>query len=172
MALPSSTTARAHHRTPDADTLGTAVAASQAGSSRSRLPGGPVVIAADYPLLDIIWTMLVFFGWVIWFWLLITVFADLFRRHDISGWGKAGWTLLLIVLPFLGVLIYMIAQGKEMAERSASDARARRGEFEEYVRDVAADTGPSDQIAKAKQLFDSGAIDQAEFDRIKQKALA
>ena len=131
-----------------------------------------MVIAADYPLMDIIWTMLVFFGWVIWFWLLITVFAYLFRRHDISGWGTAGWTLLVIVLPFLGVLIYMIAQGKEMAERNASDARARRGEFEEYVRDVAGESGPSDQIAKAKQLLDSGAIDQAEYEGIKRKALA
>ena len=131
-----------------------------------------MVIAADYPLMDIIWTMLVFFGWVIWFWLLITVFSDLFRRHDISGWGKAAWTLLVIVLPFLGVLIYMIAQGKEMAERSASEVRARRGEFEDYVRDVAADSGPSDQIAKAKDLLDRGAIDQAEFEGIKRKALA
>jgi hypothetical protein len=131
-----------------------------------------MVIAADYPLLDIVWTMLVFFGWVIWFWLLITVFGDLFRRHDISGWGKAAWTLFVIVLPFLGVLIYLIAQGKEMAERNASEVRARRGEFEEYVRDVATNGGPSDQIAKAKDLLDRGAIDQAEYERIKQQALA
>src|ERR687897_215001 len=115
-------------------------------------------LAADYPFIDILGSMLIFFGFVIWIGLLFTIFADLFRRHDISGWGKAGWTLLVIVLPLLGVLIYMIAQGKEMAERSASDARARRGEFEEYVRDVAAKEGPSDQIAKAKQLLDSGAI--------------
>ena len=131
-----------------------------------------MVIAADYPLMEIVWTMLVFFGWVIWFWLLITVFADLFRRHDISGWGKAGWMLLVIVLPFLGVLLYMIAQGKELAERSASEAAARRGEFEGYVREVASNGGPSDQIAKAKDLLDRGAIDQAEFEGIKRQALA
>jgi hypothetical protein len=68
-----------------------------------------MLYASDYPFLDVFWTMLVFFGWVIWFWLLITVFADLFRRHDISGWGKAGWTAFVIVLPFLGVFIYLIA---------------------------------------------------------------
>jgi hypothetical protein len=129
-------------------------------------------VAADYPFLDVLWTMLIFFAWVIWFWLLITVFADLFRRHDISGWGKAAWTLFVIVLPFLGVLIYMIAQGKHMAERTSSEAGASRAQFEDYVRDVAANGGPSDQIAKAKDLLDRGAIDQAEFDQIKRKALA
>lgn len=115
-------------------------------------------IAADYPFLDIFWTMLIFFAWVIWFWLLITVFADLFRRHDISGWGKAAWTLFVIVLPYLGVFVYLIAQGKHMAERKLADAQASRG--------------PSDQIAQAKQLLDSGTIDAAEFELIKRKALA
>ena len=76
-----------------------------------------MVLASDYPFLDVLWTMLVFFAWVIWFWLLITVFADLFRRHDISGWGKAGWIVLCVILPYLGVLIYLIAEGKGMAER-------------------------------------------------------
>ena len=129
-------------------------------------------LAADYPLLDIIWTMLVFFGWVIWFWLLITVFGDLFSRHDISGWGKAGWMLLVVVLPYLGVFIYLIAQGVHMAERKGEETRARRAQFDDYVREVASNGGPTDQIAKAKELLDSGAIDAAEFDRLKQKALA
>ena len=129
-------------------------------------------IAADYPLLDIIWTMLVFFGWVIWFWLLIVVFGDLFSRHDISGWGKAGWTVLLVALPFLGVLIYMIAQGAHMAERKGAETRARRASTEEYIRDVASGGGPADEIARAKGLLDSGAISEAEFQQIKQKALA
>jgi len=129
-------------------------------------------IAADYPFLDIVGTMLVFFAWVIWFWLLITVFSDLFRRHDISGWGKAGWSALVIVLPYLGVFIYLIAQGKHMAERSAAEVKARRAEFDDYVRDVASNGGPTDQIAKAKELLDSGAIDAAEFDQIKRRALA
>jgi hypothetical protein len=127
--------------------------------------------AADYPFLDILWTMVVFFAWVIWFWLLITVFADLFRRHDISGWGKAAWTVCLIALPFVGVLAYLIAQGKRMAERSGAEAQAHRAAFDDYVREVATD-GPSDQIAKAKQLLDGGTIDAAEFERIKRKALA
>jgi len=129
-------------------------------------------IAADYPFLDVFWTMLVFFCWVIWFWLLITVFADLFRRHDISGWGKAGWTAFVIVLPFLGVLVYLIAQGQHMAERKLADAEASRAAFDDYVRQAAGDAGPSDQIARAKQLLDSGAIDAAEFDQLKRKALA
>jgi hypothetical protein len=129
-------------------------------------------VAADYPFLDILWTMLVFFAWVIWFWLLITVFSDLFRRHDISGWGKAGWTVLVIVLPYLGVFAYLVAQGKHMAERRDAEMRAGKAALDDYVRSVGADGGPSDQIAKAKQLLDSGAIDAAEFEEIKRKALA
>jgi hypothetical protein len=129
-------------------------------------------VAADYPLLDIIWTMLVFFGWVIWFWLLITVFSDLFRRHDISGWGKAGWSLLVIVLPYLGVFMYLIAQGSHMAERRERDMQTSRAAFDDYVRDVASNGGATDQIAKGKQLLDSGAIDAAEFEQLKRKALA
>jgi len=131
-----------------------------------------LVTAADYPFLDIVGTMLVFFAWVIWIWLLITVFADIFRRHDIGGWHKAGWIALVIILPYLGVFIYLIAQGKHMAERNVKDVEARTAAFNDYVRNVAADSGPTGQIAQAKQLLDSGAISQAEFDQIKQKALA
>src|SRR5215208_8209272 len=105
--------------------------------SKARVRRFLMVIAADYPLMDIIWTMFVFFAWVMWFWLLITVFSDLFRRHDTSGWGKAGWTVLLLVLPFVGVLIYMVAQGKHMAERNTAQAEANRAQFDNYVRDVA-----------------------------------
>jgi uncharacterized membrane protein len=129
-------------------------------------------LAADYPLLDVIWTMLVFFGFVIWFTLMITVFGDIFRRPDISGWGKAGWMLLVVALPFLGVFIYMIAQGARMAERKREETRARRAEFDDYVREVASNGGPTDQIAEAKGLLDSGAINAAEFEQLKQKALA
>ena len=131
-------------------------------------------IAADYPLMDIIWTMLVFFGWMIWFWMLITVLMDVFGRHDIGGWGKAGWTLMMIVLPFLGVLIYLIAEGKDMAERRASDVIKNKAAFDDYVRTVATDggAGPASELAKAKELLDAGAIDQAEFEQLKAKALA
>ena len=131
-----------------------------------------MVIAADYPLMDIIWTMFVFFAWVIWFWLLITVFSDLFRRHDISGWGKAAWSLFVIVLPYLGVFVYLISQGKEMAERRSAEVQASRASFDDYVRDVAANGGATGQIAKAKELLDTGAIDASEFEQLKRAALA
>jgi hypothetical protein len=131
-----------------------------------------VPIASEYPLLNIIWTMLVFFGLVIWIRLLFTVFADLFRRHDISGWAKAGWMLFAIVLPFLGVLVYLGTQGEGIAERSAKQAQAAQSQFDQYVRDTAGAGGATEQIAKAKELLDSGAISQAEFDSIKQKALS
>ena len=130
-----------------------------------------MVFAADYPFMDVFWTMMVFFFWVIWIWILVTVLVDLFRRHDISGWGKTAWALFVIVLPYLGVFVYLITQGKHMAERRAEEIRASRAAFDDHVRSVAA-TDPSDQIAKAKELLDSGAIDQAEFDQLKRKALA
>jgi hypothetical protein len=127
-------------------------------------------IAADYPFLNVLWTMIIFFCWVAWIWILITVFIDLFRRDDIGGWGKAGWVVFLIVLPFLGVLIYLIAQHDGMRERSARQARAQKQEFDEYVRETAG--GPTSEIAKAKELLDSGAITQEEFDALKAKALS
>jgi hypothetical protein len=131
-----------------------------------------MVIAADYPFLDVFWTMLVFFGWVIWIFLLIRIFTDLFRRHDTSGWVKAGWIVFVIVLPFLGVLVYLIANGKGMAERDQSDATAAKAQFDDYVKSVAASEGPAAEIEKAKRLLDSGAITQAEFEAIKAKAVA
>jgi Phospholipase_D-nuclease N-terminal/Short C-terminal domain len=132
-----------------------------------------MVFAADYPFLDVFWTMLVFVFWVIWIWILVTVLMDLFRRHDISGWGKAAWTLFVIVLPYLGVFIYLITQGREMAERRASDVRAGQAAFDDYVRNVAGSGGgATDEIARAKELLDRGAIDQAEFEQLKRKALA
>jgi hypothetical protein len=131
------------------------------------------MLAASYPFLDVMWTMLEFFLLVIWFWILITVFADVFRRHDLSGWGKAGWVIFTIVLPFLGVFIYLISQGDDMAKRNVQQARAQQEQFDDYVREAAGSGGgAADQIARAKQLLDSGAINQAEFDAIKQKALA
>jgi hypothetical protein len=129
------------------------------------------VLASNYPFLDVLWTMLVIFAWVIWFWLLITVFADLFRRHDISGWGKTGWIILVIVLPYLGVFIYLIAQHEGMQERNVQQMQAQQQQFDSYVKDVAASSGPAGEIEKAKQLLDSGAISQAEFDSLKAKAL-
>jgi len=130
------------------------------------------VLAADYPLLDVIWTMLIFFLWITWFWMLITVFADIFRRDDLSGLGKTGWLIFTIVLPFLGVFIYLITQGDEMAKRNRSQARAQQAQFDDYVRETAGSGGAAAEIEKAKQLLDSGAITQAEYEAIKAKALA
>jgi uncharacterized membrane protein YcjF (UPF0283 family) len=129
-----------------------------------------MVMAADYPFLDVFWTIVVFFCWVIWFWLVITVFADLFRRHDISGWGKAAWVVFVIVVPFLGVLVYLIAQHDGMRERSVKQAEAQQQAFDKYVRDTAG--GSAGEIAQAKELLDNGTISQEEFDAIKRKALA
>jgi hypothetical protein len=131
-----------------------------------------MLIAADYPFLEVFWTMVLFFLWVAWIWTLIVVLGDVFRRHDIGGWGKAAWTLFIIVLPFLGVLVYLIAEGKNMGERSLKESQAARAEFDDYVKSVAANGGPAAEIDKAKQLLDSGAITQAEFDSIKTKALS
>ena len=130
-------------------------------------------VASDYPFLDILGSMLFFFCFVVWIWILFAVFADLFRRHDVSGWGKAGWVLLMIVLPFLGVLIYLGTQGKGMAERKAKDMADAQSQFDQYVRDAAGGGGgPAAQISQAKQLLDSGTINQQEFEDLKRKALA
>lgn len=135
-----------------------------------------MVLAAttsSYPLLELFWTMLVLFGFVLWFWLLIVVFGDLFRRDDVSGWGKAAWTVFLIVLPFIGILAYLIAQGGSMAERRGKEAAAARKMYETDVRSIAANAGqPADQIATAKQLRDSGDITAEEYEVLKRKALA
>jgi hypothetical protein len=129
-------------------------------------------IAADYPFLNILWSMIIFFVWVTWIWMMILILSDVFRRRDLSGWGKAGWTFFLIVLPFLGALIYLIAQSDGMAERRAQDAQGQRAQMDDYVRSVAGSGGPAAEIDKAKQLLDRGAINQTEFDALKAKALA
>jgi hypothetical protein len=126
-------------------------------------------LAADYPFLDILWTMIIIFLWVIWFWILITVFIDLFRRKDTSGWAKALWVVFLILVPFLGVLIYLIINHDGMADRNIKQAQAQQQQFDSYVQSVAG--GPAAEIEKAQGLLASGAITQAEFDAIKAKAL-
>ena len=129
------------------------------------------MLTASYTFGSFLWDALLVFAWIIWFWLLITVFADLFRRHDLSGWAKAGWIVFVIVLPYVGVLVYLIAEHQGIADRNTQQAQAAQQQFGEYVQSVAAQD-PSEQIAKAKSLLDNGAITQAEYDRIKQKALA
>jgi ABC-type multidrug transport system fused ATPase/permease subunit len=129
-----------------------------------------MLLAADYPFLNILWTMIVFFAWVIWIWIAITVLIDVFRRHDIGGWHKALWVVFVIVVPFLGVLVYLISNHEGMAQRAAKQAEAQQKQLDDYVRQTAG--GSVDEIAKAKELLDAGTISQAEFDQIKQKALA
>ncbi len=130
------------------------------------------MILANYNFASFLWDVLVIFAFVIWFWLLIMVFSDLFSRHDIGGWGKAAWIILVIILPYLGVFIYLIANGHGMAERGAARAQAQQSQMDDYVRSVASSDSGADQIAKGKQLLDSGAITQAEFDQLKAKALS
>ena len=132
-----------------------------------------MVLAADYPFLNIFWTMIIFFCWVAWIWVLVLILSDLFRR-DMSGWAKAAWVIFLIVLPFIGVLVYLIANGSDMTERRVQDAQASQAQFDDYVRKTAASStgGAAGEIEKAKALLDSGAISQQEFDALKTKALA
>jgi putative oligomerization/nucleic acid binding protein/phospholipase D-like protein len=130
-----------------------------------------VLVAADYPFLDILWTMLIFFLWIAWFWILITVFADIFRRHDTSGVGKVLWLIFVILVPFLGVFVYLIANHDGMTKRNIERAQSQQAQMDDYVRSVASSGGAAAEIEKAKGLLDSGAITQAEFDSIKAKAL-
>jgi hypothetical protein len=131
-----------------------------------------VPVAADYPFLDVLWSMIIFFAFIIWIWLLITVFADIFRRHDIGGGLKAVWIVFVILLPYLGVLVYLIAEHQGMADRNTAQMSQIKEQQDAYIKSVASSASPADQIAQAKQLLDSGAITQAEFDAIKAKALA
>jgi hypothetical protein len=130
------------------------------------------MIAASYPFLDVLWTMVIFFVWILWFALLFRVWGDIFRRHDLSGFGKTGWLILTIVLPFLGVFIYLITQNEAMTQRDIDRAQAQQAQFDDYVRSTATSGGATAEIEKAKGLLDTGAITQAEFDALKQKALA
>jgi hypothetical protein len=130
-----------------------------------------MILAADYPFMDILWTMVIFFCWVAWIWTLVIVLSDVFGRDDLSGWGKAGWTIFMLVLPFLGVLIYLIAHGSALGERRMRRVDANY-EGLHGGRASAPGNGAAGQIADAKRLLDSGAITQAEFDQLKAKALA
>jgi hypothetical protein len=128
-----------------------------------------LTLATDYPFLNILWTMIIFFAWVIWIWIAITVIVDVFRRRDIGGLHKALWVVFVIVVPFIGVLVYLIVNHDGMAERGAKQAQAQQKQFDDYVRQAAG--GSAAEIEKAKQLLDSGAIDQAEYEKLKAQAL-
>jgi hypothetical protein len=130
------------------------------------------LIASSYPFLDILWTTLIFFAWVIFIWIAITVLIDIFRRDDLSGWAKAAWTVFVVVIPWIGVLVYLIANHDGMTERRYKDAADQKAQFDQYVRATASSGGPAAEIDRAKKLLDDGTITQAEFDAIKAKALA
>jgi Phospholipase_D-nuclease N-terminal/Short C-terminal domain len=131
------------------------------------------MLVADYTFFDAFWSMLVFFLWVMWFWLLFTIWTDIFRRHDVSGLTKALWLVFTIVLPFLGAFVYLITQDDGMKNRAIARARRDRQEMDEYVRETAGSGGSAaDEIARGKALLDSGVITQAEFDALKANALA
>ena len=130
------------------------------------------MLAYTYPLLSIFWTMLLFFGFFVWIWLLIVVFGDIFRSHDMGGFAKALWVLFVILIPLLGVLIYLIARGGKMHQRAERDVEEQQQDFDNYVKNVASTAGTSaDQLATLAQLRDQGVITDEEFQDQKAKAL-
>jgi len=132
------------------------------------------MVAYDYPLVGIFLTMLWFFLFFIWIWILITVFIDIFRSHDLNGWVKALWVIFVIILPFLGVFVYLIARGGKMHERSMREAAAQKNAFDQYLRETAGTTGSSaaDQLTKLADLKNQGVITDAEFEAQKAKILS
>jgi type VI protein secretion system component VasK len=140
-----------------------------------RREGGAMLLAgSSYPLLNVFWSMFVFFLWIIWIWILIWIFIDIFRSHDLSGWAKALWVLFVLFIPLIGVLVYLIARGGKMHEHAAQDARQQDQEFRQYVQQAAASSPAStaDQLSKLADLRDRGVISAEEFEREKAKVLA
>ena len=130
-----------------------------------------LIAASSYPFLNVLWDILIICAWVLFIWIAITVFIDIFRRHDISGWVKAAWVVFIVVLPWIGVLVYLIANHTGMAERRDKESQAAQASFDQYVRHAAGTGGPASEIEKAKQLLDNGTITQQEFDAIKARAV-
>jgi hypothetical protein len=130
------------------------------------------MLATSWTFGEVMWSMLIFFCWILFFWLLFTVLGDLFRRHDLSGWGKAGWIIFVIFLPFLGIFVYLLSQGKGMAERNVRQAQDAQASMDAYVRSVASSADPAEQIAKGHELLEKGAISETEFEKLKAQALA
>jgi hypothetical protein len=131
-----------------------------------------MVFAADYPFLDVLWTMIIFFVWVVWIWMMVSILGDVFRRTDIGGWAKAAWCVFMIVLPFLGVLVYLIAQHDGIARRDLERTQAARQQLDEYIAGAGARNGAATEIEKAAALRDHGTISESEFDALKTKVLA
>jgi ABC-type multidrug transport system fused ATPase/permease subunit len=126
----------------------------------------------SYPVLGVFWTILMLFLWVVWFWILITIIIDIFRSHDLSGWAKALWFLFILILPLIGVLVYLIVRGGKMHERQVRQAQYQQEQLRSYVQEAASSESSADQLAKLADLRDRGVITAEEFDREKAKILA
>lgn len=129
-------------------------------------------LAVDYPLLNMFWTMMMLFLWVLWFMLLFRIIGDIFRDDDLGGWGKAGWSIFVIILPFLGVFVYLIARGRGMGERELARAQRNEREFRTYVQQTAGGGSPAEELARLAELKNKGDITAAEFEQAKAKVLA
>ena len=130
------------------------------------------MVAAEWGTGQVFWSMLWFFLWFIWLWILIMVLMDIFRSPDLSGWGKALWVIFVVFLPYLGVFVYLIARGHKMSEHAAQQAQAQDAAFRQYVQEAAGPSSAADELAKLADLKAKGVIDDAEFERLKAKALA
>jgi Short C-terminal domain len=130
------------------------------------------MLLAEFGTGQVLWSMLWFFLWFIWIWLLIIVFSDIFRSKDLGGWAKAIWTIFVILLPYLGVFVYLIARGHKMGEHAAADAKAQDAAFRDYVQSVAPASSPADELTKLAALKADGTITDAEYEQLKAKALA
>lgn len=133
------------------------------------------MFASSFPLLDVFWVMLEFFLFFIWIWLLIMVFSDIFRSHDMGGGSKAIWSIFIIILPFLGVFVYLLARGSSMHERQVKQVQAQQDAFDSYVRQTAGTSGgasSADQLAKLADLKSQGVLTDAEFEAQKAKILS
>ena len=137
------------------------------------MSAAPLAAAQDYPLLNLFWTMLWLFLWILWIFLLVRIILDIFRSDDLGGWGKAGWVIFIIILPFLGVIVYLIARGAGIQKRDVHEARRADQEMRSYIREVApTQTSTAEELTKLAALRDQGVLTQAEFDTQKAKLLA
>jgi Short C-terminal domain/Phospholipase_D-nuclease N-terminal len=132
----------------------------------------PLASSYSYPLLGAFWTVLEIFLWILWIWVLVYVFIDIFRSHDLSGWAKALWFVFVLFIPLIGVLVYLIARGGEMQQRAAQQAQQQDQDVRRYIQQAASEPNSADQLAKLADLRDRGVITADEFEREKAKVLA
>jgi hypothetical protein len=131
-----------------------------------------MVVATEWTFGQVMWSMLIFFCWILFFWMLFAVLGDIFRRNDIHGWGKTGWILFVIFLPFLGIFVYLIANSRGMAERNMKQVQDAQASTDAYIKSVASSSDPAATIEKGHELLEKGAITQTEFEQLKAGALA